>query len=166
MHRFAINNPRKIKNFVFKHGDLVLVRNTAVEKSLDRKMHPRYLGPYIIISRNTRGAYILAELDGTILKNTIGAFVSYPTTPANPSPFPMSSTPLIFPHQNYKDANSSMNKMTNSSPKISTTPTNNPLGITPTQCSYYRTCAAPNEAVHSYPHTNFDPILFAGLQQL
>jgi hypothetical protein len=78
MHRFAINNPRKIKNFVFKRRDLVLVHNTAVEKSLDHKMHPRYLGPYIVIPCNTRGAYILAKLNGTIPKNTISAFCVIP----------------------------------------------------------------------------------------
>jgi hypothetical protein len=88
MHRFAINNPREIKNFVFKRGDLVLVRNTAVKKSLDCKMHPRYLGPYIIISRNTGGVYILAELDGTILKNTIGAFHVIPYHSRKSIPLP------------------------------------------------------------------------------
>jgi hypothetical protein len=88
MHRFAINNPRKIKNFVFKRGDLVLVRNTAVEKYLDCKMRPRYLGPYIVISRNTGGAYILAELDGTILKNTISAFRVIPYHSRKSIPLP------------------------------------------------------------------------------
>jgi hypothetical protein len=73
MHRFALKHLTKIKNYKFTTGDLVLVRNTAIEKSLDHKMRPRYLGPYIVISRNTGSAYILVELDGTILKNTIGA---------------------------------------------------------------------------------------------
>jgi hypothetical protein len=50
--------------------------NAAVEKSLDHKMCPRYLGPYIIISHNT--GYILAKLDNTIPKNTISAFCVIP----------------------------------------------------------------------------------------
>jgi hypothetical protein len=50
------------------------MRNTQVEKSLNRKMHPRYIGPLIIISRNYGGAYILAELDGTVLHRPIAAF--------------------------------------------------------------------------------------------
>jgi hypothetical protein len=50
------------------------MRNTQVEKSLNRKMHPRYIGPLIIISRNYGGAYILAELDGTVLHRPIATF--------------------------------------------------------------------------------------------
>jgi hypothetical protein len=88
MHQFVINNPWKIKNFVFKRRDLVLVCNTAIEKSLDCKMCPRYLGPYIVISRNMGGAYILAKLDGTILKNTIGAFCVIPYHSRKSIPLP------------------------------------------------------------------------------
>ncbi len=34
-----------IRDFDFKPGSLVLVRNTGIESSLDRKMKARYLGP-------------------------------------------------------------------------------------------------------------------------
>ena len=37
-------------------------------------MQPRYLGPLIVISRNRGGAYILAELDGSIFDRPIAAF--------------------------------------------------------------------------------------------
>ena len=37
-------------------------------------MRPRYLGPLIVISRNRGGAYILAELDGTLFDRPIAAF--------------------------------------------------------------------------------------------
>jgi hypothetical protein len=37
-------------------------------------MCPRYIGPLIVISRNYGGAYILAELDGTVLHQPIAAF--------------------------------------------------------------------------------------------
>jgi hypothetical protein len=52
----------------------VLMRNTAIEKALNRKMRPRYLGPLIVISRNRGGAYILAELDGSLFDRPIAAF--------------------------------------------------------------------------------------------
>jgi hypothetical protein len=54
------------------------MRNTQVEKSLNRKMRPRYIGPLIVISRNYGGAYILAELDGTFLHRPIAAFCLLP----------------------------------------------------------------------------------------
>jgi hypothetical protein len=48
--------------------------NTQIEKSLNKKMHTRYIGPLIVVSRNYGGAYILAELDGTVLHCPIAAF--------------------------------------------------------------------------------------------
>ena len=55
-------------------GDLVLVRNTAIEKALNRKMRARYLGPLIVVSRNRGGAYIIAELDGSVFDRPVAAF--------------------------------------------------------------------------------------------
>ncbi|KAA1478256.1 hypothetical protein DENSPDRAFT_745991, partial [Dentipellis sp. KUC8613] len=58
----------------FKPGDFVLVRNSQVERELNRKTKPRYLGPYQVVRRTRNGAYILKELDGTISRSTIAAF--------------------------------------------------------------------------------------------
>jgi hypothetical protein len=72
--RFEKEHSQTIKNFDFKLGDLVLVRNTAIEKALNRKMRPRYLGPVIVLSRNRGGAYVLAELDGSVFHRPVAAF--------------------------------------------------------------------------------------------
>ncbi|KAI0054529.1 hypothetical protein BV25DRAFT_1765069, partial [Artomyces pyxidatus] len=72
--RFERDHPSIIKDFAFPKGALVLMRNTAIEKSLNRKMRARYLGPYVVLSRNRGGAYILAELDGATFDRPVAAF--------------------------------------------------------------------------------------------
>ena len=58
----------------FTLGNLVLIRNTAIKKSLNCKMRARYLGLLIVISQNKGGAYIVTELDGSIFDHPIAAF--------------------------------------------------------------------------------------------
>jgi hypothetical protein len=66
--RFEEIHIRTIKDFHFKQGDLVLMQNMQIEKLLNRKMKPRYLGPLIVLSRNRGRVCILCELDGSVLK--------------------------------------------------------------------------------------------------
>ena len=50
------------------------MQNMKIEKSLNWKMHPWYLGPLIILSRNRGGAYIVCELNSTVYHWPIAAF--------------------------------------------------------------------------------------------
>jgi hypothetical protein len=50
------------------------MRNTQIEKSLNKKMHARYIRPLIVVLCNYGSAYILSELDGTVLHRPIAAF--------------------------------------------------------------------------------------------
>ena len=76
--RFERDHTANIKNYDFKPGDLVLVQNTAIEKALNRKMRPCYTGPLVVVSRNRGGAYILCELDGTLLHAPFAVFCIIP----------------------------------------------------------------------------------------
>ena len=58
----------------FQRGALVLMRNIAIEKSFNCKMRPRYLGPYVVLSRNRGGAYIVSELNGAVFSRPVAAF--------------------------------------------------------------------------------------------
>jgi hypothetical protein len=69
---------RKLRHSLYRHGDLVLLRNTPVEKELNKKTKPRYLGPYEVDRRTKGGSYVLKEMDGTILRQGVAAFRLYP----------------------------------------------------------------------------------------
>ena len=77
-----------MRDFGFKKGDVVLYRNTRVEKEVSRKSKPRYLGPMIVVRRTYGGAYILAELDGTISLTRFAAFRVIPYFPRTNIPIP------------------------------------------------------------------------------
>ena len=63
-----------IKDFAFKPGDLVLVRNTEIENSLNKKMKPRYNGPMIVVAENQGKSYIVAEMSGALWHNKVTKF--------------------------------------------------------------------------------------------
>jgi hypothetical protein len=66
---------KKLQKEHYKSGELVLLRNTRVEASLNRKTQPRYLGPFEVGRKTRGGAYELLELDGTPYPlNNVAAF--------------------------------------------------------------------------------------------
>jgi hypothetical protein len=86
--RFEQQHLHTLKDFNFQHGCLVLMHNTQIEKSLNKKIHARYIGPLIVVSHNYGGAYILSELDGTVLHHSIAAFHLLPYFPCESIPLP------------------------------------------------------------------------------
>jgi hypothetical protein len=86
--RFEEQHKRTIRDYNFVRGNLVLMRNTQIEKSLNRKMRPRYLGPLVVIERNFGGAYILCELDGSVLHCPVAAFRLLPYLARKSIPLP------------------------------------------------------------------------------
>jgi hypothetical protein len=86
--RFERDNANTIRDFDFQRGDLVLVRNTAIEKALNRKMRPRYIGPLVIVSRNKGGAYVICELNGSVFDRPVAAFRVVPYFARKSIPLP------------------------------------------------------------------------------
>ena len=63
-----------IKDFTFKPGDLVLLRSSEVESSLNSKMQPRYKGPMIVVTQSKGGSYVLAEMNGAVSQERAAKF--------------------------------------------------------------------------------------------
>ncbi len=55
-------------------GELVLICNTGVELSHNRKHQPRYLGPYEVDKKASEKSYTLKDLDGTPFCQRVATF--------------------------------------------------------------------------------------------
>ncbi|KIK64477.1 hypothetical protein GYMLUDRAFT_161166, partial [Collybiopsis luxurians FD-317 M1] len=74
VRKLELDHRRSIRQFEFSLGDLVIVRNTRIEKGLLAKNRMHYMGLLVVIHRNRGGAYIVAELDGTVWHCPVSAF--------------------------------------------------------------------------------------------
>jgi hypothetical protein len=61
----------RIKDWNFKRGDLVLIRDSARKMSLDRKAYDKWFGPCIVVRQAAGGAYICAEMNGAVIGERI-----------------------------------------------------------------------------------------------
>ena len=61
---------RVLRNAPLQPGQLVLVRNQQIEKSLNKKHKPRYFGPLKIQHQTAGRSYILAKLDDSYSRYT------------------------------------------------------------------------------------------------
>ena len=75
------DNLKKIIDYDFVPGTLVLLRNSSIENEYSRKAKPRYVGPMVVVEKRSDSSYIIAELDGSISKNTTAAFRLIPYFP-------------------------------------------------------------------------------------
>ncbi|KDQ13321.1 hypothetical protein BOTBODRAFT_97858, partial [Botryobasidium botryosum FD-172 SS1] len=74
IRKFKESFKNTIRDFDFQPGSLVLVRNSRIDNDLGRKTKPRYFGPMVVVRRNKGGAYVLAEVDGSLSKLRYAAF--------------------------------------------------------------------------------------------
>src|SRR5882724_6791597 len=80
-----------IQDYDFPVGSLVLVRNSRIEKELNRKMKPRFLGPMVVVHQTQGGAYILAELNGTVSRLQYATFCIIPYLARFPDHIPVTA---------------------------------------------------------------------------
>ena len=81
----------RIKDFDFKQGDLVLLRNSRIEESLNRKTKSRYTGPMLVVCKKKNVSYVVAELDGAQSQQHVAGFRLVPYFPRHRTEVPIVS---------------------------------------------------------------------------
>jgi len=76
--KYAEKYKNVIRDYEFVPGDLVVVRNTAIEDSLNRRNKDRWNGPMVVVRRTKGGSYIVCEMNGAVLKEKVGQFRAAP----------------------------------------------------------------------------------------
>jgi hypothetical protein len=91
LERFEKRHGSRIVDFDFKAGSLVLVRNSRIEESLNRKTKPRYTGPMVVVRKTVGTSYVVAELDGTQSQLRVAGFRLIPYLPRSSTSIPIVS---------------------------------------------------------------------------
>lgn len=103
LERFEKLHGSKIMDFDFKPGALVLIRNTRVKESLNRKTKPRYLGPMVVVRKTIGTSYIVSELDGAQSQLRVAGFRVIPYYPRTYSSTPFSSDDVDDEDDTFED---------------------------------------------------------------
>jgi len=80
-----------IQDYDLLIGSLVLVCNSYIEKELNQKTKPHFLGPMVVVHCIKGGAYIVAELNGAASKLRYAAFRVIPYLVRFPDCIPVTS---------------------------------------------------------------------------
>ena len=89
IHAFKKRLGSRIHDFDFKPGALVLVRNSRIEESLNRKTKPRYIGPMVVVRKTIGTSYVVAELDGAESQLRVAGFRLVPYFPRTATSVPI-----------------------------------------------------------------------------
>jgi len=95
LERFEKQHGSRIVDFNFQPGALVLVRNSRVEESLNRKTKPRYLGPMVVVRKTVGTSYVVRELDGSESRLRVAGFRLIPYFPRARAIAPVPETPDV-----------------------------------------------------------------------
>ena len=71
----------RIKDFDFKQGNLVLLRNSRIKESLNWKTKPCYIGPMLVVHKKKNASYVIAELNGAQSQQHVAGFRLVPYFP-------------------------------------------------------------------------------------
>src|SRR5882724_6615427 len=67
-----------IQEYDFEVRSLVLVHNSHIEKELNRKTKPCFLGPMVVVHHTKGGTYLMAELSSAVSRLQYAAFQIIP----------------------------------------------------------------------------------------
>jgi hypothetical protein len=94
LEQFQKLHHSRIIDFDFQPGALVLVKNSRVKETLNRKTKPRYMGPMVVVRKTIGMSYVVAELDGAQSALRVAAYRLIPYLPRTHTDFPVD--PSVF----------------------------------------------------------------------